>query len=437
MPFDAFDRMNSPSFRTALAFWLRLGCISFGGPAGQIALMQRELVDDKRWISQAHFNHALNYCMVLPGPEAQQLATYMGWLRHGIRGGVAAGVLFVLPSLLLLVSLSALYVEYGQLQAVAAAFWGLKAAVAVIVLQAMARLVQRSVLHPTFGPAFAPVFMTLALASFVALQFFQLSFVWIVAAAAGVGWALGHWRPALFGHAGATGPSSDPGDSPAHTRFTPKRLAAVLGVGAGLWTLPFAAIVASQGWDATLTHMAWFFTKAALVTFGGAYAVLPYVHQAAVVEHQWLTSAQMMDGLALGESTPGPLIMVVAFVGYLGGAQTSTAQAVSGALVATWFTFLPSFIFILAGGPWVEATRNQPRLTAPLGAISAAVVGVMATLAIDFVSAYAGSPADPWAMGLMVLASAVQWRFKLGAMTLLGLCAAAGWAIKMGQLLPI
>jgi chromate transporter len=436
--------MSGLSFGEALRFWLRLGFISFGGPAGQIAIMQRELVEGKRWISQARFNHALNYCMLLPGPEAQQLATYIGWLLHGTRGGVAAGLLFVLPSLFILIALSALYVAYGQVPAMAALFWGVKAAVAVIVMQAIVRLTQRSILNRPL----AGVFIALAAISFIALQFFHVSFVVIVLAAGLLGWLLARLRPALFasagraGHGGAASDThtaaliDDHSPAPAHAAYQPARLVAVLAVGGALWALPFAALLVTQGWGATLTQMAWFFGKAALVTFGGAYAVLPYVNQAAVEHYQWLSAAQMMDGLALGETTPGPLIMIVAFVGYLGGAQTSTGLAVAGACVATWFTFLPSFIFILAGGPWVETTRGNLKLTAPLAAISAAVVGVMFTLAIDFIAAYAintpaGGQFDYQALGLMLLAGLAVWRFKLGVISLIILSAVAGFAIKM------
>jgi chromate transporter len=432
------------SFGEALKFWLRLGFISFGGPAGQIAIMQRELVEGRRWVSQARFNHALNYCMLLPGPEAQQLATYIGWLLHGTRGGIAAGVLFVLPSLFILIALSALYVAYGQVPTVAALFWGVKAAVAVIVLQAIVRLTQRSILNRPL----AGVFIAQAAISFIALQFFQVSFVVIVLAAGLFGWALARARPGLFAaapkavHGTAAAISHAPAliddhsPAPAYTAYQPARLAKVLAAGAALWALPFVALLLTQGWSATLTQMAWFFSKAALVTFGGAYAVLPYVNQAAVEHYQWLTAAQMMDGLALGETTPGPLIMIVAFVGFLGGAQTSTGLAVAGACVATWFTFLPSFIFILAGGPWVETTRGNLKLTAPLAAISAAVVGVMFTLAIDFIAAYAmNTPAngqfDYQSLMLMLLAGVAAWRFKLGVISLIALSAAAGFAIKM------
>jgi chromate transporter len=436
--------VSALSFGEALKFWLRLGLISFGGPAGQIAIMQRELVEGKRWISQARFNHALNYCMLLPGPEAQQLATYIGWLLHGTRGGVAAGMLFVLPSLFILIALSALYVSYGQVPVMAALFWGVKAAVAVIVLQAIVRLTQRSILNRPL----AGVFIALAATSFIALQFFHVSFVVIVLAAGLFGWLLARLRPALFtsaaraDHGGAASSThtaaliDDHSPAPAHAAYRPARLAAVLAVGGALWALPFAALLATQGWGATLTQMAWFFSKAALVTFGGAYAVLPYVNQAAVEHYQWLSAAQMMDGLALGETTPGPLIMIVAFVGYLGGAQTSAGLAVAGACVATWFTFLPSFIFILAGGPWVETTRGNLKLTAPLAAISAAVVGVMFTLAIDFIAVYAintpaGGRFDYKALGLMLLAGLAVWRLKLGVISLIVLSALAGFAIKM------
>ena len=355
------------AFRDAFRFWLKLGFISFGGPAGQIAIMHRELVEQKRWISEARFLHALNYCMLLPGPEAQQLATYIGWLMHRTRGGIVAGVLFVLPSLFILIALSWIYVAFGNVPWVAGLLYGIKPAVAAIVLQAVHRIGSKTLKKP----AVAPVLWAVAAMSFIAIYAFDVPFPWIVLCAAIVGWLGSKWVPAQFsgaaGHGSAKTLALAPGERdwvigdytpmPEHARFKPSRLATVLAIGLALWLLPMGLLVAWQGWHGALTQMGWFFTKAALLTFGGAYAVLPYVYQGAVEQFQWLTGLQMIDGLALGETTPGPLIMVVAFVGFVGGwtkqvlgPEALFLGAALAATVVTWFTFLPSFVFILAGG---------------------------------------------------------------------------------------
>lgn len=382
----------SVTFWQALQFWLKLGFISFGGPAGQIAVMHTELVERRRWISEKRFLHALNYCMVLPGPEAQQLATYIGWLMHRTWGGVAAGVLFVLPSLFILIGLSWIYIAYGDLPLIAGVFYGIKPAVTAIVVQAAHRIGSRALKNGWLWG--------IAGASFVAIFALDVPFPAIVAAAALIGAVGGRVQPGVFkvggGHAkgaAAQAPAliDDHTPTPPHARFTWHRLAAVLLVGAVLWATPMGLMTATWGWDHTLTQMGWFFTKAALVTFGGAYAVLPYVYQGAVVHYGWLTPTQMIDGLALGETTPGPLIMVVAFVGFVGAYVKAVfgpdslflAGAVAASLV-TWFTFLPSFIFILAGGPLVERTHGDLVFTAPLTAITAAVVGVVLNLALFF-----------------------------------------------------
>ena len=423
------------SFSVALRFWLKLGFISFGGPAGQIAVMHRELVEEKRWISEQRFLHALNYCMVLPGPEAQQLATYIGWLLHRTWGGIAAGVLFVLPSLLLLIALSWIYLVYGQVAGVAAVLWGIKPAVAAIVLHALLRIGGKT-LRP---PRQSPVLWAIALASFVALYGLAIPFPAVVLTAAALGWIGGLVAPAQFtppvaqpvavAAAAERAPAliHDGMPAPAHTRFSRSRLLRVLAVGAALWLLPMAALVLWHGWDGTLATMARFFTKAALLTFGGAYAVLPYVYQGAVVEHGWLLAPQMLDGLALGETTPGPLIMVVAFVGFLGGWGQQVLGpdhlflgAALAACVVTWFTFLPSFVFILAGGPLVESTHGKLAFTAPLTAITAAVVGVIASLALFFLT-HVLFP-EGMAAGL--------WR-ALDPLALLIACAAT-WALVVG-----
>ncbi|MES2047783.1 MAG: chromate efflux transporter, partial [Pseudomonadota bacterium] len=415
--------MNStpptPSFWQAFLFWFKLGFISFGGPAGQIALMHQELVERRRWISERRFLHALNYCMLLPGPEAQQLATYIGWLMHKTRGGVVAGLLFVLPSLLILIVLSWLYIAFGDLPLMLGLFYGIKPAVTAIVLQAAHRIGSRA-LKNTY-------LWSIAAASFVAIFALNLPFPAIVLAAALIGYAGGRWLPQQFslggGHSASdknygTAVLDDDTPTPPHARFSARRLIQVLVIGALLWALPMAALFSLFGWDHSLTQMAWFFTKAALLTFGGAYAVLPYVYQGAVGYYAWLTPTQMIDGLALGETTPGPLIMVVAFVGFVGAyvkavfgpEQLFLAGAVA-AMVVTWFTFLPSFIFILAGGPLVEATHNDLKFTAPLTAITAAVVGVIVNLALFFAyhvlwpSGWAGS--FDWISALIALAAAI------------------------------
>ena len=376
----------------ALKFWARLGFISFGGPAGQIAIMHQELVERRRWISERRFLHALNYCMLLPGPEAQQLATYIGWLMHRTAGGVAAGVLFVLPSLLLLIALSWLYAAYGHTLVVAGLFFGIKPAVTAIVLQAAHRIGTRALKNAWLW--------AIAAAAFVAVFLGHVPFPLVIGAAAAVGFAGGRIAPDSFrvggGHVGARQSYGraiidDDTPVPAHARYSAVRLGLVLLVGALLWLLPMGLLMVTQGWNGTLTQMGWFFTKAALLTFGGAYAVLPYVYQGAVGHYLWLSPTQMIDGLALGETTPGPLIMVVAFVGFLGGYLRAVfgpehlfmAGAVA-ALLVTWFTFLPSFLFILAGGPLVEATHGDLKFTAPLTAITAAVVGVILSLALFF-----------------------------------------------------
>ncbi len=441
------------SFAAALKFWFRLGCISFGGPAGQIAIMHRELVDEKRWISEQRFLHALNYCMLLPGPEAQQLATYIGWLMHRTWGGIAAGALFVLPSLLLLIGLSWVYVAFGSVPWVAAVLYGIKPAVAALVLQAVHRIGSKTLKKPRT----APVLWAVAAISFIAIAVLHVPFPLVVLAAALTGWLGQRWWPAQFagsgGHGGGQAAAHAPAwiddhtPTPPHARFRKSRLAALLGVGALLWLVPMTVLVVAQGWDGTLAQMGWFFTKAALLTFGGAYAVLPYVYQGAVEHFGWLNAAQMMDGLALGETTPGPLIMVVAYVGFLGGwakqvlgPEALFLGAALAATVVTWFTFLPSFLFILAGGPLVESTHGNLQLTAPLTAVTAAVVGVIASLALFFIAHIAirtgatgpfGSQLDLFALTLAALAAVALIRYKIGVVPVLTACALAGWLASL------
>ncbi len=406
--------------------------------------MHQELVENRRWISERRFLHALNYCMVLPGPEAQQLATYIGWLMHRTWGGVVAGALFVLPSLLILVVLSWVYIAFGDVSFVAGIFYGIKPAVTAIVIQAAHRIGGRALKN---RPLWA-----IAAAAFVAIFAFNVPFPLIVAVAALIGYVGGRVSPDTFktggGHGKADasyGPAliDDHTPTPAHARFSFFRLGQVLLAGGLLWAVPMVLLTTSLGWSHTLTQMGWFFTKAALLTFGGAYAVLPYVYQGAVGHYLWLSPTQMMDGLALGETTPGPLIMVVAFVGFVGGYvkavfgadQLFLAGAVAATLV-TWFTFLPSFIFILAGGPMVESTHNDLKFTAPLTAITAAVVGVILNLALFFgyhvlwPQGFQGR-FDIWSAVIALGAAVALFRFKRNVIHVIAVCALLGWGLKV------
>jgi chromate transporter len=432
------------SFLQALRFWLRLGFISFGGPAGQIAVMHEELVERRRWISERRFLHALNYCMVLPGPEAQQLATYIGWLMHRTWGGIVAGALFVLPSLFILVALSWIYLRFGDVPVVAGLFYGIKPAVTAIVVQAALRIGGRALKNAHLW--------AIAAASFVAIFAIGAPFPAIVLAAAAIGMIGGRIAPDRFaiggGHGGArrsygAAVIDDHTPPPAHAGTGWARPLRVVAVALVLWSVPIALLVAFGGADGTLARMAWFFTKAALLTFGGAYAVLPYVYQGAVEQHGWLSALQMIDGLALGETTPGPLIMVVAFVGYVGGhaaaflgPDNAFAAGAIAALTVTWFTFLPSFVFILAGAPMVEATHGNLKFTAPLTAITAAVVGVIVNLAVFFgyhvlwPDGLAGR--FDWVSALIAVAALVALlRFRRGVIEVIGGCALAGLALRL------
>lgn len=380
------------SFTETFWFWLKLGFISFGGPAGQIAIMHEELVVRRRWISEKRFLHALNYCMILPGPEAQQLTIYIGWLLHKTRGGIVAGTLFLLPSLFILIALSWVYIVFGDVPLIAGIFYGIKPAVTAIVVYAAYRIGSRTLKNN--------VLWAIATASFVAIFALNVPFPFIVLGAAVIGFFGGRVAPEIFRVGGGHGKTidsygvaliDDNTPTPAHAVFKSDRLIQVVAIGLLLWIVSMGLLVMRFGWDHTLTQMSWFFTKAALLTFGGAYAVLPYVYQGAVDQFGWATATQMIDGLALGESTPGPLIMVVAFVGFIGGYVKEVfgpenlflAGAVA-ATVVTWFTFLPSFVFILAGGPMIESAHNDLKFTAPLTAITAAVVGVILNLALFF-----------------------------------------------------
>ena len=425
------------SFGQAFAYWLKLGFISFGGPTGQIAIMHQELVERRRWISEGRFLHALNYCMLLPGPEAQQLATYIGWLMHRTWGGIMAGALFVLPSLVILIALSWVYLRFGDVPAVAAILYGIKPAVTAIVVFAAYRIASRAL-------KYQPLWL-ISVAAFVAIFAFKVPFPAIILGAAIAGYVLGRIAPERFGGTGhgaakgSFGPALiDDGTLLPHTRFRVSRIALLSIVGIAIWAAALGMLARTLGWEATLTQMGWFFTKAALLTFGGAYAVLPYVFQGAVEHHGWLTATQMIDGLALGETTPGPLIMVVAFVGFVGawtkeifGAEALVWAGVAGAAVATFFTFLPSFVFILVGAPAIESTHGDIRFTAPLTGITAAVVGVIVNLAVFFAwhvfwpQGFDG-PFDLFAAALAVGALVAMWRFGAGIISVIAACGAAG-----------
>ena len=432
-------------FGESLKYWLKLGFISFGGPAGQIAMMHLELVERRRWISEQRFLHSLNYCMLLPGPEAQQLATYIGWLMHGVKGGVAAGVLFVLPSLLILIALTWIYLSFGSLPAVAGILYGIKPAVTAIVVFAAYRIGSRALKH---GALWA-----IAAGAFVAIFALNIPFPYIVLGAAVLGMAGGKIMPDKFKAAGGHGTSGkdygaalidDDTPTPSHARFSWARLSALTIIGLMLW----GGAMALLSGQPTLFTMGGFFTKAALMTFGGAYAVLPYVYQGGVEQYHWLTAQQMIDGLALGETTPGPLIMVVAFVGFIGGwgkelfgSATLFWAGAAGAGVATFFTFLPSFLFILAGGPLVERTHGDLKFTAPLTAITAAVVGVILNLAVFFAwhtlwpHATGAAPFSgqfEWFSALLgVTAFIALWRYQAGVVKVIGACALLGLGYSM------
>ncbi|MFZ2725582.1 MAG: chromate efflux transporter [Methylococcaceae bacterium] len=436
-----------PSFRQAFLFWLKLGFISFGGPAGQIAIMHQEIVDNRRWLSEHRFLHALNFCMVLPGPEAQQLAIYIGWLLHGIRGGLLAGVLFVLPSLLILIALSWIYIAFGTVPLVAGLLYGIKPAVVAIVAQAAHRIGSRVLKTPALW--------TIALLAFIAIFAFNAPFPAIVLLAALLG-ALGgkvlpqqfQGKPAKHGSKNAANPAqADPLLKLAHLQFSWSRLWRVTFIGLSLWALPLLGLWQYYGWQGMPTQVAWFFTKAALLTLGGAYAVLPYIYQGVVDHYHWLSSVQLIDGLALGESTPGPLIMLVAFVGFVGGylqhlfgAENLFWAGAFAASLATWFTFLPSFLFIFIGAPLIEKTHNEIKFTAPLTAITAAVVGVIVNLLLFFAyhvfwqHGFEGE-LDKIAVAMAVFASVLLFYLKRSVIEVIIIGMIGGVAIQ--QLLPL
>ena len=444
IPQNEMKKPSPATFWEAFIYWLKLGFISFGGPAGQISMMHQELVEKRRWISEHRFLHALNYTMVLPGPEAQQLATYIGWLMHGVWGGIAAGVLFVIPSLFILSGLTWVYLAYGDVTAVAGILYGIKPAVTAIVVFAAYRIGSRALTNN--------VLRGMAVLAFIAIFALGIPFPYIVLMAGIIGYVGSRFAPEYFkagGHHGdgnqSYGPALIDDDTPIpeHALFKWSRFITFAVVGLFIGGVVMALLTMTYGWEGTLTQMGLFFTKAALVTFGGAYAVLPYVYQGGVEQYAWLSGTQMMDGLALGETTPGPLIMVVAFVGFVGGwtkeifgPDTLFLAGVAGASIATLFTFLPSFLFILLGGPAIEATRHDVKFTAPLTGITAAVVGVVLNLAVFFAyhvlwpKGFEG-PFE-WFSALIGAAAFVAlFRYKMGIVTVIAACAAIGLAYSL------
>ncbi len=416
---DGDAALTVPTFAEAFRFWLKLGFISFGGPAGQIAIMQSELVEKRRWIGHDHFLHALNFCMLLPGPEAQQLATYIGWLLHRTRGGLVAGILFVLPSVVILWALSWIYVACGQVPWIAAIFYGLKPAVMAIVAAAVIRIGRKSLRS-------VPLFV-IAVAAFIAISVFHIPFPFVIASAALSGLLL-RQEPSAEKIPRAT------------QRPSLRRTIGIGAAGVAIWWLPILLLGAWQGWDGTLFREGVFFSKAAVVTFGGAYAVLPYVAQQAVETHGWLQTGQMMDGLGLAETTPGPLIMVLQFVGFLGawhqpGTLPPLAAATLGAFITTWATFVPCFLWIFLGAPYLEQLRGYAPLRAALSAVTAAVVGVILNLALWFgwhVIFPSGHAVDWFSLGLSAVAfAALVW----GRWSLVAVILASGAAGLMFRIL--
>ena len=437
------DAPTTVSFWQAFAYWLKLGFVSFGGPAGQIAIMHHDLVEHKRWISDKRFLHALNYCMLLPGPEAQQLATYIGWLMHRTWGGLVAGTLFVLPSFFILVGLAYIYMAYGEVPAIAGMLYGIKPAVVAIVLFAAYRIGLRALKNK--------VLWSIAAFAFLAIFILKLPFPLIVFVAASIGYLGSQFYPNYFRAGGHSNKNKHYGKSlidddtptPSHAIFSWIKLIRVALIGIAIWLISMAALISEFGWDSAFTQMGWFFTKAALLTFGGAYAVLPYVYQGAVEHYQWLSATQMMDALALGETTPGPLVMVNTFVGFVGGwlgTGTSDFGAFACALIAasivTFFTFLPSFVFILMGGPFIETTHGNLKLTAPLTAITAAVVGVILNLALFFAyhvfypTGFNGS-LDLFAISLSIAALVGLFRFRLSVIPVIIISGLIGMCLQL------
>ena len=426
---------RAPSFSAALRVWLKIGLLSFGGPTGQIALMHGELVEKRRWVSDARFLHALNYCMLLPGPEAQQLSIYIGWLLHGVRGGLVAGVLFVLPGALLLWGISWLYVAYGNVPAIAAVFAGLKPAVLAIVAFAVLRIGKKILRN-------VPLWL-IAAAAFAAIFWLGVPFPFIVLGAALIGLVGGRLSPDVFRiqetHGSHAGPAHAIGDDTRGHIARPRmaQTAQTLALWTAVWLAPVALVWLTLGSGHVLAQQSFFFCKAALVTFGGAYAVLPYVAQQAVETHHWLTAPQMMDGLALAETTPGPLILVLQHVGFLGAwgnpaPLAPLAAASLGAALTTWCTFVPGFLFIFAGGPYVETMRENQLLSRALSAVTAAVVGIVLNLAVWFALSVlfpGGGSVDWFSVGLAIAAFLALQQLKWDVVRVVPLCGVIGWLV--------
>ena len=438
-----------PTFREASRVWARIGFLSFGGPAGQIALMHRVLVEEKRWIPENRFLHALNFCMLLPGPEAQQLATYVGWLLHGTRGGVVAGTLFVIPGLVVILTLSTLYALFQRTDWLQNLFFGLKAAVLAIVIEAVLRIGRRALRNRAAE--------AIAVLAFLAIYALHVPFPAIILAAGIVGFAGTRLRPDLFAV-----PFRDPAGAAAdelldaglhHVEPTFGRAARVVAGCGGLWVAPVLALGFAFGWTGIYPALALFFSKMAVVTFGGAYAVLAYVADAAVGSFGWLRPGEMLDGLAMAETTPGPLILVLSYVGFLAafrdaGGITALLGGLIGGLLVAWVTFVPCFLWIFLGAPYVEKLRGNRALSGGLAAITAAVVGVIVNLAVflglhvlfrDVGSLSFGpfslawpvsSSLDPWALALMAVALAMLFRLKLGILPTLAVCGILGSLIR-------
>jgi chromate transporter len=448
------------TLRDALKVWLRVAMLSFGGPAGQIAVMHRIVVEEQRWISERRFLHALNYCMLLPGPEAQQLATYIGWLMHRTLGGLMAGGLFVVPGIIAIMGLSYVYAVFGNVPLVVALFFGLKAAVLAIVLEAVFRIGKRALKNN--------VLRALAAAAFVGIFFFDVPFPVIILGAGLIGWAGAASGAEVFkidaGHRSGGGNQAAAADSvlgdelPAHARPNLARALSVAALWLTLWLAPVIALTATLGADNVFSQIAVFFSKMAVVTFGGAYAVLAYVAQQAVEHYGWLKPGEMLDGLGMAETTPGPLIMVLQFVGFMAafrdaGALPPLLAGTLGGLLATWVTFTPCFLWIFLGAPFIERVRDNKMLNGALSAITAAVVGVILNLAIWFalhavfrqltpVRAYGLnfdlpvlSSVDPWALALALAAIVAILRFKVGMIPALIACTAAGIVLHLAGLI--
>lgn len=440
-----------PTFAEATKVWATIGFLSFGGPAGQIALMHRMLVEERKWISEPRFLHALNFCMLLPGPEAQQLATYVGWLLHGTRGGLVAGALFVLPGLVVILVLSALYAAFQETTWLDTLFFGLKAAVLAIVLEAVVRIGRRALK--------TNLAVVIAVVAFVAIFVFGVPFPVIVIGAGVLGYALTRMTPGALVPSAKAGADGDGVADAALNRVdpTPGRAVRVILACGAAWAAPAILLGLVLGFDTIFTPIALFFSWLAVVTFGGAYAVLAYVADAAVTAYGWLNPGEMLDGLAMAETTPGPLILVLSFVGFLAafrdaGGLDPMAAGLLGGLLTAWVTFVPSFLWIFLGAPYMERLRGNRNLSGALAAITAAVVGVILNLALwlglhvlfrdvgvlDLGIARPAWPVwstlDPWALGLMLVAILALFRFHLGIVATLGICAVLGVAIRIAGL---